>query len=228
MVNTVHSAHPRDTNLERTKNIATIFSAIAIPIVLTIAGYFIQRQITNESLKKDYVGIAASILKEDSKKQEPELREWAVKVLDDNSPVPFSKKAKEGLLSGTYIVVPGPAWFGPPDGCREPPAKRTILEDYMKLAKDVKSLDHEESVKRLEDFIENVYRQERDVLIMRINLKCLQDWANLSEQSDIKYRKSIGAPSSKSVMENIRKDQAARTPKDSDANSGPASTSLKH
>ncbi len=63
-------ARADDPTLERTKNVATIISAIAIPIVQAIAGYFVQ----NEGLKKDYVGIAAGILKEDATKQEPELR----------------------------------------------------------------------------------------------------------------------------------------------------------
>ncbi|MCD6672152.1 MAG: hypothetical protein LT106_04790 [Burkholderiaceae bacterium] len=53
-----------DPTFERAKNIATIVSAIAIPIVLAIVGYFVQRELSNEGLKKDYVGIAAGILKE--------------------------------------------------------------------------------------------------------------------------------------------------------------------
>ena len=66
---------------EAAKNIATIFSAIAIPVVLTIAGYYIQRQLADDGLKKDYVGIAASILKENPANQEPDLRKWATRLL---------------------------------------------------------------------------------------------------------------------------------------------------
>lgn len=101
--NRVRPAPLKDVNFERAKNIATIFSAIAIPIVLTIAGYFIQKQITNDSLKKDYVGIAAGILKDDAKVQEPDLRAWAVKVLDDNSPVPFRKKQRMACYLGRIL-----------------------------------------------------------------------------------------------------------------------------
>src|ERR1035437_9012527 len=98
MVRLSRAMQQQDVSLERAKNMATIFSAIAIPIVLTIAGYLIQRQLTDDSLKKDYVGIATGILKENPANQEPDLRTWAVKVLDENSPVPFSKKAKESLF----------------------------------------------------------------------------------------------------------------------------------
>lgn len=108
------------------------------------------------------------------------------------------------MLSGTYIVVPGPAWFGPPDDCRKPSAKRTIAEDYLKLAKMAPNLTHDEVDKRLADFAEKVFKQEKDVMFTRLRLSCLQNWANRSEQSDIEYRKSIGAPSSKSVFEPLQ------------------------
>lgn len=197
-----------DLKLERLKNIATIFSAVAIPIVLTIAGYFIQRQISDAGLKKDYVAIAAGILKENPANQEPDLRAWALAVLEVNSPVPFSKKAREGLLTGIPVVVPGPAWFGPPEDCRTPPGKRTVLEEYIKLGKDQASgkLNDEQLRQRINRFLDLVRDQEKDVLITRLRLKCMQQWANNSEQSDIKYRAAIGAPSSKSIMEQISKE----------------------
>jgi len=204
----------KDDNLERAKNIAAIFSAIAVPIVLTIAGYFIQRQITDDGLKKDYVAIASAILKEDPKTQEPDLRSWAVKVLEENSPVPFSKKAKEGLLTGAPIVLPGPAWLGPPEDCRTPPKKRYVFESYKKLTDEIKGLSHDEADKKIIDFIEMVVQKEADVLRSLERLKCIQQWTDYLEKSDIEYRESIGAPSSKSVFEEIakQKDQQKSAP----------------
>jgi hypothetical protein len=193
---------PRDTTFERAKNIATIFSAIAIPIVLTIAGYFIQRQIADESLKKDYVAIASSILKESPKNQEPDLRTWAITVLDKNSPVPFSKEAKSSLLSAP-IVVPGPAWLGPPATCRTPPKKRHVFEDYKKLSDDMKRLDGEQAIGKMVDFVESVIAQEKDAMTTSIMLECMQKWADTEQSADIDYRRSIGAPSSKSVYEQL-------------------------
>lgn len=195
--------------LERLKNIATIFSAVAIPVVLTVAGYFIQSQLSDAGLRKDYVGIAAGILKENPANQEPDLRSWALAVLEDNSPVPFSKKAREGLLTGIPVVAPGLAWLGPPEDCRKAPEKRTVLEEYIKLAKEQASgkLSEEQLRQRINRFLDIVRDQEKDVLITRLRLKCMQQWANSSEQSDIEYRAAIGAPSSKSIMEQIRKDR---------------------
>ena len=49
--------------LERGKSVASIASALAIPFVLAIVGYFIQKQLADEGLKKDYVSIAVNILR---------------------------------------------------------------------------------------------------------------------------------------------------------------------
>ena len=200
---------PDDPAFERAKNLATIVSAIAIPIVLALAGYFVQRELSNEGLKKDYVGIAAGILKEDAAKQEPELRTWAVKVLDDNSPVPFSKKAKEGLIAGAPVIFPGPAWLSPPVKCRVPPAKRTVHEALSKLSKEAVGLDQRELLLRMQNFVDVVVKQEEVALETAARLECLQKWVIVEEKMDIEYRERIGAPSSKSIYEQIARETAA-------------------
>lgn len=210
--NHILSASRKDNNLERAKNIATIFSAIAIPIVLTIAGYFIQRQITDDSLKKDYVGIATGILKDDSKNQEPELREWAIKVLDDNYPVPFSKKAKEGLLTGIPIVVQGPLWINPAAFCRTPSPKRTILDKFHRLTNKTTDSDLLGMTNQLASFADSVMEEEKEAVLTEVKLECLQKWIDFEEQSDIEYRKSIGAPSSKSILEELEKNSLFMQP----------------
>jgi hypothetical protein len=201
--------------LERAKAIATIFSAIAIPIVLTIAGYFIQRQLSDAGIRKDYVGIATAILKESAKTQEPELREWAVRVLDENSPIPFSKRAKEGLLTGA--VVAGPAWIPPPADCMTPPRRRTLWSEHKKLADRAQTATSAEFSKELVEFANFAAKQEEDAQLTAARLKCLQDWVKVSEQSDIDYRRAIGAPSSKSVLEDVQRRQAASAPKPNDS-----------
>ena len=190
---------------EAAKNIATIFSAIAIPVVLTIAGYYIQRQLADDGLKKDYVGIAASILKENPANQEPDLRKWATRVLEENSPVPFSEKAKAGLQTGApVIVMPGPAWLGPPPDCRKAPRPRNMYDEFEKLEKEVRKLNHSQIPERLLAFITYMMKQESEVAETYANLKCTQDWLTHLEQEDIDYRKSINAESSKSVYEKQR------------------------
>lgn len=197
---------PDNITLEKVKNLATIISAIAIPIVLTIAGYYIQKQLSSEGIRKDYVGFATAVLKENAANQEPELRAWAVKILDTHSPIPFSPKAKEGLRTG-LVVTPGLAWIGPPDDCRIPPKEREIYSRISKISKESHSIDDEQYIKRLIEFLQYTGQAEKEANFTAIRLKCLQDWVNLTEKSDIEYRNAIGAPSSKSILEEMKKEQ---------------------
>ena len=197
-----------NSKLERAKAIATIFSAVAIPVVLTVAGYFIQKQLAAEGLRKDYVSIATTILKEKADGQEPELRAWAVKVLDENAPIPFSGKAKEGLLTGA-IITAGLPWQGPPEACRKPPKRRDVLARYKQLAEDSEKTDDPAFVKRLVDFANLVGKAEPDVLLERANLECMQSWASITEQTDIDFRTAIGARPSKVEVAEMRQRRAA-------------------
>ena len=104
---TLHSEASRDSDrdtyahhvalrnrLEIIKDLATIASAVAIPVVLATVGYFVQQSVALQGVQKDYVGFAVSILKDDPKRQDPDLRKWAIAVMAKNSPVPFTEKMK--------------------------------------------------------------------------------------------------------------------------------------
>ena len=121
--------------LGRIQSLASIASSIAIPLVLAVIGYFVQKQLASESLKKDYVSIAAGILNNSAPTQEPDLRKWAVTVLDANSPIPFSAKAKDLLERGLPVVVPPPAIPTPPGMCMEPVKDRQVYAAYAGLEK---------------------------------------------------------------------------------------------
>ncbi|MFG5864181.1 DUF2514 family protein [Metapseudomonas sp. CR1201] len=92
----------RQGTLSRLQSIASITSAIAIPVVIAVVGYFVQRQIADDGIQKDYVSIAAEVLRANPSKQDPALREWAATVLTKYSPVSFSPEAKDGLARGLY------------------------------------------------------------------------------------------------------------------------------
>lgn len=174
-----HFAKSETNILDRIQAIASIASAIAIPIVLAIAGFFIQRQLADEGLKKDYVSIATNILKEDSKKQEPELRAWAVMVLDANSPVPFSSKAKQGLQqTGIYISAPH---VKAPVGCMEIASKPRITPYFNKLAKDVEiqKLSREELRSEFFVVLKLALEAESEAQLDRAKLTCLQRYAGI-------------------------------------------------
>jgi hypothetical protein len=80
-------------------------SIAAIPVVLAIGGWIIQRQLQNQTVSRDYVQLALTILQSpDQSKVPPELREWAVDLLSDNSPTKLNAKAVANLKSGTVIL----------------------------------------------------------------------------------------------------------------------------
>jgi WD40 repeat protein len=94
---------PNGSDWER---IGRILSLIAIPVVIAIIGAVIQDTLSRSALSRDYVQLAVSILTTDKTKTPQELREWAVDLLDANSPTKFSKDVADRLKGGE-IHFPG-------------------------------------------------------------------------------------------------------------------------
>jgi hypothetical protein len=91
--------------LEAIERISRMASIAAIPVVLAIGGWIIQRQLQNQTVSRDYVQLALTILQNpDQSKVPPELREWAVELLNDNSPTKLNAKAVANLKSGTVTL----------------------------------------------------------------------------------------------------------------------------
>ena len=61
-----------------------MFAAL-IPIAIGFGSYWIHQSISKESLAKDYVGIAVSILEKPNDKEHDALRDWAVDLLTKES-----------------------------------------------------------------------------------------------------------------------------------------------
>jgi len=106
---------------DKIESLTKITSAIAIPIVLAIVGWMIQASLNKQSLNKDYVTLAISILQ-----QKPEnapavagLRTWAVEELNHYSEIKFDEATAKQLESGNDVIRSA---LGAPTG-----ASRTIL-----------------------------------------------------------------------------------------------------
>ncbi|GGJ40811.1 hypothetical protein [Pseudomonas avellanae] len=109
---------PSQTNLEKIQSIASIAASIAIPVILAIAGYSVQKQIAEDGIKKDYVGMATQILREKAEGQDPDLRGWAVEVIESYAPIKFSAAASAGLKKWAIPALPENARQLPaPDIC---------------------------------------------------------------------------------------------------------------
>ena len=87
---------------ETAERISKTLSMVAIPVVLAFGGWMIQQRLQNQTLNRDYVQLAVSILKEPpDSKIDPEMRTWAVQLLNDNSPTRFNSAVFAQLKSGT-------------------------------------------------------------------------------------------------------------------------------
>jgi hypothetical protein len=80
---------------------ARTLSIVAIPVVLAVGGWVIQKRLADQTVSRDYVQLAVSILKEpEGSNIKPEMRIWAVQLLNDNSPTKFNAQVAEQLQSG--------------------------------------------------------------------------------------------------------------------------------
>ena len=82
-------------------DILQVISALLIPIVIGVATYRIQKSIAKQSARvqksvaeqsvaKDYVGMAVSILEKPNDDERSALRDWAVELLNEKSPLKFT------------------------------------------------------------------------------------------------------------------------------------------
>ena len=162
------------------QSIASILASIAIPLILAIVGYFVQDKMSSEGLRKDYVQIAISILKE---RQDEELRKWAVNVLDENSPIPFSKGVRTKLEKGIVFVPVAVAcsrFPDPPEAATRDPGKWLIETEKQKLLMGDLKVD---------DVIKNYERCDRNA----IDLETLQKWLRAMQASDRELHRNQAA-----------------------------------
>jgi hypothetical protein len=94
---------------DQLERIAKVMSLIAVPVVLAIVGWFVQNSLSDRNVGQEYVKLALSILKEPKEKIEPSLRDWAVDLLNQNSPTRFSAQVVQALKEGQATL---PAQLG--------------------------------------------------------------------------------------------------------------------
>ncbi|WP_295977637.1 DUF4019 domain-containing protein [uncultured Variovorax sp.] len=93
-------ADPAKSLLDRLEQASKVVGAIAVPLVVALFGWLIQRQLATQNLSRDYVQLAVSILKEPKKEDDQQLRQWAVDLLNAHSPVKLGESVSTKLQSG--------------------------------------------------------------------------------------------------------------------------------
>src|SRR5215469_6869999 len=85
--------------------LSRIFALVAVPVIVAVGGWVIQRRLQKQTVSRDYVQLAVNILENpDKSKVPPELREWAVDLLSENSPTKLNAKAIRTLKSGEITL----------------------------------------------------------------------------------------------------------------------------
>lgn len=104
------SRRDRWNKAEVIAKIATAISAFSVPVVLFYGGYMVQKQLQDQAVRRDYVQLAVSILKEPGGLERDDdakgLRKWAVAILKEYSKIPLPEKEQQLLESGSTSLPP--------------------------------------------------------------------------------------------------------------------------
>jgi len=126
---------------DRVETVSRTLSIAAIPVLLAVVGWLVQKQIQKQSVGKDYVQLAVSILREpDSSKVNPELRGWAVDLLNAYSVVKLSDAVSTVLKAGQATLPPLEGFAATPSPALTPELQEktqsalTTFQQYLKKA----------------------------------------------------------------------------------------------
>lgn len=88
------------------ERVSKILAIAAIPVVLAAGGWWVQRQIGNQAIRRDYVQLAVTILSQPDSLRNSALNDWAIDLLAENAPTPLPDSLKAQLRSGeTFLPI---------------------------------------------------------------------------------------------------------------------------
>jgi len=94
--------------------VSQIVSLLAVPVVLAVAGFWVQRTLQEQQIRRDYVSLAVSMLvpaKEGEKETSQVLRAWAIALLNETSPVKLTQEQALSLKRNGLTLKPGDILF---------------------------------------------------------------------------------------------------------------------
>lgn len=147
---------------------ARILSSIAVPIVLAVAGYAVNKSIADRNVGAEYVSMAIRVLSNKDASKDGDLRSWAVAVVDKTAPIPLSPSLRTKLASGSVVLtktVTVPVYIPiaarPPAALMEPPLAVAPLPKGPVTNGDI-----------AENLLENEYR----VKVNALKYDALRQW----------------------------------------------------
>jgi hypothetical protein len=127
----------RPNKLQVLTALATAASLVLIPLVLAFVGNKYSNATKEKEIRARFLELAVGILNKPDSTGDPEIRRWAVKVIDRYSEVPFSDSARTLLVGGASIASSGPRieTIGPrPTRCTIPPDVTFNKEGNIRLS----------------------------------------------------------------------------------------------
>jgi hypothetical protein len=120
------------TWLDITERIAKVTGIVAIPVVIPIAlaiySARVQDTAQKETLNRDYVQLAVSLLREKKDAVDTDIRDWAVDVLNEHSPTKMRPEVVTKLKSGTHPLPAAVSSLRVPEIIVSSPAKKVYVE----------------------------------------------------------------------------------------------------
>ena len=90
--------------IEAGTKIVSAVASLAVPVAVALVGWWINTAVQRQTVDRDYVQIAVSILTK--RHVTPVLKTWATDVLAEKSPIPFGKELREKLEKGPITLPP--------------------------------------------------------------------------------------------------------------------------
>lgn len=167
------------SKLKTAQMLATIFATVAVPIVVAFASWQIQKTISADSLKKDYVQMAANILSQPSTEKNQQLRAWAIEILNKNSSVPMTPAVASEMSQ--IVIIPSQQWVSALKGSKllDPPLPPIEMEKG-KLSSVI------------ENYGENTYRCKVNAATLSGLQSLIKSWI---EQDAKEQSKAVGSTS---------------------------------
>lgn len=82
---------------EKVKILSGIIASVLIPLIIGLTGHWYTNAIKERETEIRYVELAIGILREEPNEKTANLRDWAIRVINDFSPISLSDEVKEEL-----------------------------------------------------------------------------------------------------------------------------------
>ena len=97
--------------LDRWQAGATILSLLAVPVLLGLGGWLVQRQTATEATRREYVQLALDILRDTERGHSTDqlaLRSWAIDIVKTYTPVDMPEETLDALKRGALAAPIAP------------------------------------------------------------------------------------------------------------------------